>query len=464
MPRDHSFLTSVPESDAVSASSGTGAERSAPRGVRRRNPLLSVGFILLMLGLIAFAVYQCARHLTVDLNTLRTQQITDTVYADLELYVFRDEAAVSAGAGNLFLYGVQDGEKVAVGARLFDAYRAADGETAALQAQLELYGTRIAQLERTAGSGAVSATALLAEAEKQYREALAATAAGNMQGTTQSGEALVAALNAYHAAANGDSLQAGVEALRAEQAALVADLTPVGTQSTDRAGWFFYESDGLEGLFTVEQALSLTPDSLSALAARLEQSRDGADPAAGRMLYSSLYYLAATLPAAEATGFEEGASYRVYCGDAAGSQMLLTCERCETVDGETLLVFSTQDAPTLVTGTRRLTVQLVLESTTGYRVPTGALVRVTSPTTGEIVTGVYILGGNRVELARIEIAVERDGYVIAKTEDVVQAELDDEEADPAWVSAIEADGWSFLKLNDRMITGGRNLYEGKVIS
>lgn len=462
--RDHHALADVPGDGTMRTSRATRASSGASRGGRRRSTALSVGFILLMLGLIAFAVYQCARHLTVELNTLRTQQITDTVYADLELYVFRDEAAVEAGEGNVFLYDVQDGEKVPVGKKLFEAYRAADSEAAdALQAQLELYGTRIAGLESASGNGTVGATAMLAEAEKRYREALASTAAGQVQGATRSGEALMAALEAYRAAANGDSLSAEVDALRQEQAALVTELRHTDTRSTNRAGWFFYESDGLESVFTVEQAKSLTPDKLSELAATVEQSRDSGSTA-GRMLYSSLYYLAATLPAEDATRFEVGVTYRVLCGDAAESQMLLTCETCDTADGQTLLVFTTQDAPTLVTTTRRLIVQTVLESTTGYRVPTGALVSVTSPTTGETVTGVYVLGGNRVEFARVEILTERDGYVIVKTEDAVQAALDDEEADPAWVSAIKEDGWSFLKLNDRMITGGRNLYEGKVIS
>lgn len=465
--RDHRALADVPGDGTMRASRATRASSGASRGGRRRSTALSVGFILLMLGLIAFAVYQCARHLTVELNTLRTQQITDTVYADLELYVFRDEAAVEDGEGNVFLYDVQDGEKVPVGKKLFEAYRTADVEAAdALQAQLELYGTRIAGLESASGNGTVGATAMLAEAEKRYREALASTAAGQVQGATRSGEALMAALEAYRAAANGDSLSAEVDALRQEQAALVTELRHTDTQSTDRAGWFFYESDGLESVFTVEQAKSLTPDKLSELAATVEQSRDS-ESTAGRMLYSSLYYLAATLPAEDATRFEVGVTYRVLCGDAAESQLLLTCEACkagETADEQTLLVFTTQDAPTLVATTRRLIVQTVLESTTGYRVPTGALVSATSPTTGETVTGVYVLGGNRVEFARVEILTERDGYVIVKTEDAVQAALDDEEADPAWVSAIKEDGWSFLKLNDRMITGGRNLYEGKVIS
>lgn len=62
-----------------------------------------------------------------NINTLRTQEITDTAYSDLVLYLFRDEETVTAGGGNVFLYGVRDGEKVGVGKTLGSAYVTMDG-------------------------------------------------------------------------------------------------------------------------------------------------------------------------------------------------------------------------------------------------------------------------------------------------------------------------------------------------
>ena len=53
---------------------------SRRRSPKRRKPgrtrsLLSAGFILLMLGIIGFSIYQVTKHITVGLNTLRTQDI-----------------------------------------------------------------------------------------------------------------------------------------------------------------------------------------------------------------------------------------------------------------------------------------------------------------------------------------------------------------------------------------------------
>jgi hypothetical protein len=67
-----------------------------------------------------------------------------------------------------------------------------------------------------------------------------------------------------------------------------------------------------------------------------------------------------------------------------------------------------------------------------------------------------------VEFRKISIYVRRDGYVIAETYEDVRAYLDslsDEEYEKR-----TADGWSYLTLNDNIITGGSELYEGKVIN
>ena len=81
------------------------------------------------------------------------------------------------------------------------------------------------------------------------------------------------------------------------------------------------------------------------------------------------------------------------------------------------------------------------------------------------VTGVYILAGNVVEFRKISIYVRRDGYVIAETYEDVKAYLEGlSESDPEEYARRTADEWGFLGLNDNIITGGNELYEGKVIS
>lgn len=454
----------IPDDGRTPSENRGGGSRDSRRRRKPTHALLNVGFVCLMLGLISFAVYQCARHLTTGLNTLRTQEITDTVYTDLTLYLFRDEAAVNPQNGNLFLYAVCDGEKVPTGKTLGSIYVATDADT--LQDQLDRYGDRLQKLESDRFGGLTGATDALATAEAQYRVALAASAAGRPEAASLAEEELLAALNAYYAALGGTDMTVSADSLRREQAALVAGLPQVGSLTAERAGWFFYDSDGLEAYFASSRVNTMTIEDFRALTAYADGVRDAdlGAAAAGKLVYSSLTYAATCLPAEDASRFAVGTRYRALCGDAAGSELTLTCVRNEAIGDEALVVFSTQDAPELLLTVRSLTVEAVLETVSGYRVPTSALVNLESPATGETVTGVYVLSGNRVVFRRVAVRAERDGYVILRTVDEVQAVLEDPETDPAWVAGIKADGWSFLSLNDRVITGGRNLYEGKVIS
>ena len=131
-------------------------------------------------------------------------------------------------------------------------------------------------------------------------------------------------------------------------------------------------------------------------------------------------------------------------------------------DGEgALVVFRSEDMPEGFGFERSFSAETVALRTTGYRIPTEAVVTLHSKETGEDVTGVYILAGNVVEFRKISIHVRRDGYIIADTYEDVKAYLDslsDEE-----YAERTADGWGYLGLNDNIITSGNELYEGKVI-
>ena len=107
-------------------------------------------------------------------------------------------------------------------------------------------------------------------------------------------------------------------------------------------------------------------------------------------------------------------------------------------------------------------VETVARTTSGYRIPTEALVTLHADETGEDVTGVYILSGGVVEFRKVRIRVRRDGYIIAETYEEVQALLDTYTEEQ--YKAATADGWSYLRLNDNIITSGNELYEGKMIS
>ncbi len=62
---------------------------------------------------------------------------------------------------------------------------------------------------------------------------------------------------------------------------------------------------------------------------------------------------------------------------------------------------------------------------------------------------------------RVIPAAEGDGYTVARTWRDTRTLL--ATLDEAQQQTVADEGWSFLQMNDLVITGGRNLYEGKTV-
>lgn len=435
-------------------------------GAGRARALLNAGFIILMLGIIGFAVYQVARHMTVGLNTLRTQEILDETYVRLELYVFRDEQPFYAEGSDTYLYDVRNGERVGVGHSIGTAYRAGDAASPDLQAELNAYGDRIALLEELGGLGTPADARDTAEAvDRDYLGLLEAANGGDLSAVQGYADSMLDGISRYDILTGAAGSQS-VSSLKAERDALTAGLTRVSGMTTDKSGYFYYDCDGYESVFDYASAMTMTPAEFRELTTR--EAYSVAEGVVGKMVYSTVWYAATYISLSDGAievfqqGIANGTTYTMLCDDSAGTELHMTVERMVPDEGGALVVFSSQDMPRDFDLSRRFTAETVALRTGGYRIPTEALVTLHSKETGEDVTGVYILSGNVVEFRKISIYVRRDGYVIAETYEDVKAYLDslsDEE-----YQKRTADGWSYLALNDNIITSGNELYEGKVIS
>lgn len=432
----------------------------------RAKALLNAGFILLMLGIIGFGIYQVARHMTVGLNTLRTQEILDESYVQLELYLFRDEQPLFCEGSDTYLYDVRDGERVGVGRSIGTAFRAGDAATASeLQKKLNACGDRIALLRELGGLGTPADARDTAEAvDGHYLGLLDAAARGDLSAVNGYADSMLDGISRYDILTGAAGSQT-VSSLKAEQDALTAGLTRVSGMTTDRSGYFYYDCDGYESIFDYASAMTMTPAEFRDMTA--QQAYSVPAGVVGKMVYSTVWYAATYIPLSDGAieVFQQGmvnrTTYTMLCGDSAGTQLHMTVERLVPDENGALVVFSSQDMPRGFGFPRRFTAETVALRTGGYRIPNEALVTLHSKETGEDVTGVYILAGNVVEFRKISIYVRRDGYIIAETFDDVKAYLDSLPEEE--YAERTADGWSYLRLNDNIITRGNELYEGKVI-
>ena len=447
---------------------GKNAVHKATAG--RVRPLIRAGVVLLLCGLIGFSVYQVARHMTTGLSTLRTQEIVDVSYVELELYLFRDETVVTVEGGDVAAYNVANGERVGVGTSLGTAYAAGEMDATAikaLQTRLNANASRLALLSSVGGLGTPADARAEAEAvDRYYLGLLDAAERGDLAAVNGFAGQMQDGIGRYDVLTGSGSGTDIAASIRAEQQKLLGELALVSDFSTDRSGYFYHEVDGYEAVFPYGEAMTMTPEAFRAMTG--SAAAVATPGAVGKMVYSAIWYAAAYVPLDDPAvevfqqGIATGARYRVTCADSAETEIVLSIERLVPDEMGVLLVFSSQDMPAGFDFSRVLRVETVARTTSGYRIPTEALVVLHSDKTGEDVTGVYILSGGVVEFRKVRIRVRRDGYIIAETYEEVQALLDTY-TDEQYKTAT-ADGWSYLRLNDNIITSGNELYEGKMIS
>ena len=419
---------------------------------------LKTGFVLIMLGLMTYAVYQCVQHMTVGLDTLRTQEITEESYTALRLFVFRNEEALASG-GDVVAYRVADGERVGVGATLATVYTCPDGQDAgALQDQLTQLALRMAAVDNPVGAARPEAgDDLLNAIDQCYLALLEASAAGNAGEALALSKRLEEHLNDYAALTDGAGQGGGAMAtLKSLQAALEQSMTAVGNVKTDRSGYFYYRIDGYENVFDVSLVDTMTPAEFLTMTTTSAGIPDR--PVAGKMVYTPTWYAAAYVDLADVATFQDGVgqTYTVTVNDGSDTRIPLTLMRVEPDANGALLVFRSQAMPDGFDFPRSFTAVTKTDSVSGYRIPTDALVELND---GEM--GVYVLEGNVVELRRVMLKARYDGYVVVETYETVQAIM--ESLDEATREEINPGDYAYLKLNDRIITRGTGLYEGKLV-
>ena len=215
----------------------------------------------------------------------------------------------------------------------------------------------------------------------------------------------------------------------------------VTTLSTPEAGLFYSATDGFEALLDGKIAQNMTySDYLS----YVEQIKRGEKTNEGvcKVVTDAYWYVCLPLDNTVARDLTEGTNYTLCFPQNDNRRIEMTLLRMESEYGEkqSLLVFGTRSVPTDFDFARIQKVSLVTGSYRGFRVPSQAVRYVD----GKV--GVYVTDGNKVRFRRIEILLSREGNCIVRCMDTTQAENSDT-----------------LRLYDKIILAGKDLYDGKYL-
>jgi len=390
----------------------------------------------------------------------------DTVNLGLETtgVLVREETVLSSSAAANRLVDLipAEGEKVAAGSTIATFYSSSSGletkqQIAALEAEIE-------QLQHVLNSTGSPANAAKVDAEvmdaiAQLRSAAATGDLSDLENETLSLRTLV--FKREHSYGDTDAA-AAVNALIQEKTSTLFRLrASLGSTSTalyaPKSGVFSSLVDGFEETLNPALLEWVTPSQLTAI-----QSRpSAADPSdMGKLITSSTWYFAATVPEEEAKGLQEGKEYSVLFSRDWSGEPRMTLERISQPDqGLVILVFSCRTNLSDTTLLRRQTVEVVTSTLTGIRVPRQALRAITETVVNEetgkeeevTTLGVYVVVGAKAEFKTVELLWEgEDIYLVKPLTDSNTANNDRADAER-------------LQVGDEILLSTAGIYDGKIV-
>jgi putative membrane fusion protein len=396
------------------------------------------GFVTLVLAMgIGYGLYQVIMQNRRAPRTLRAVITHVDEGVDLFGMLVRDETVLTKEAGRSYVLLVSSGERVSAKQAVGVSFSSkTDAET---YRQIRQLASKISDLSDPAGQGTAMDIVTYNRKIKSQTEDLVADAQLGKFDTplTEIKQMLGRYLTLRNMAVEADSNSGSalLALLKDEQKALKASISESGQYVyTKNAGYFCRYVDGREQLFTPEQVLAMTPEEFEKVK-QFPAQTISEDEVLGKLVGGHGWYFAAIVSEKESKLLEKGKEYTL---DLAETRMKATLQSVKAGENGTYLaVFYSQVPLPDVTLYREQPCQIVLNSYEGVKVPVEAL-RMNNG-----VTGVYVLEGARAVFKQVDILYTGDSYYLV---------------------SVGTENRKQLFINDRIIIGVKDLYDGKVIS
>ena len=428
--------------------------------MKQETVITRLTMLLLFVGVAAYFGIYTFRSLSDPFSSVLcyTHTVDETVEA--VGYVVRDEVVLPQQSGVVDILP-EEGEKVAAGETVAVVYQdasALDQKLAIRQLELELEQLEYS-LRQDSGRGDI------ARLDQDIMDAMvelrADTAAGDFSRLEENAMQLKSMV--FHRNYTYNNNMESVESITAmikEVSSRLQALKKQSAQDSRRVtapipGVYSGQVDGLEGVLTVDTLEQLTVSGLEELPG-VSVDQEGQT---GKLITDTRWYFAAVVAEAGVKDLREGSRITLRFSREHIGDIPAVVERIsQPEEGKVLVVASSTRQLSRVTLLRRQTAELILESTTGIRVPKSAL-RVEEKTSVDEKTGEETITQQTVVYAVVGMQAERKPVaILAEEEDFFLVE-------PVEVENVQ--NTTALKKNlrpgDEIIVTAKNLYDGKVV-
>ena len=350
--------------------------------------------------------------------------------------IIRKETLVTNSKDGVLHFVTPDGSRVAKNGVVANIY--SNSSASITVSKIDILKSQIADIEDILGYNDIEAANLELinlKISNALGEVIFAGAGGNYSGMEEYTEALLSANNRKQVALGVTTgLLKRKEELKRELESLSATLPSAkGSIKAKESGYFVSKTDGYENVLKTDDLNKITVDFLSSATPEKREA-----DVIGKIVSDYEWYIAATVSLNDSLKYKEGQSLKLLTTVKSSPTLQVTVKQINISETEekAVLIFACSDMNSELATIRSGNMTVVNKEYSGLRIPKKALRVVDSK------KGVYVQNGMQINFVPVEVIYRNDNYIICEK----QNSNDD-----------------YLKLYDKVVVKGKNLYDGKIV-
>lgn len=391
--------------------------------------LLSLFIIVIAVGQMFFAGGEKLTTETALVYSMEEEVPFEGVY-------MRDETLIYSSGNGVISYEHADGSKVGKSSVIARRYK--NESEIEYRREIEELTKHIEVLEsaeKLIGTDNSQLEVITSQINEQHSKLISAILDGDYSGAKELQSGMLEALCKREITLQeSDGYSEKISELESRIAQLEARLSgDVTSVLADGTGYFVSNVDGYEGEISLSDTESMTAERIESIINNPDKSRGSA---IGKLISGYTWRVAAVIDKENLFGINEGSSVTLRVGSAGMLIDAKVVSVTDTDDGRAVYIFECDRLTSEVVEGRTARFKLVINSYGGLRVSRDAI---RYDENNE--RGVYIVRGTSLAFKKINVIYWGEDYVICSQEG----------------------GDDYLKLYDRIVTEGKDLYDGKVV-
>ena len=394
-------------------------------------------FKIIVLGLaVIFIINQLVSSLYMPVKTENAVFYTANDGFKITGHIIRGETLITTNADGVLHFVTPDGSRVAKGGVVANIY---NSESASITvSQMDVLKAQIKDIEDILSYNDIEAANLElinSKIANALSDVIFSSAGGNYSEMEEFTENLLSANNRKQVALGVTTgLSERLATLKAELERLTATLPAVkGNITAKESGYFVSKADGYENVLTTEDLNKITPEFLSSAKPQNIDSN-----VIGKIVSDYEWYVAATVSINDSLKYKEGQELKLLTTVKSSPTLLTTVKQVNISETEekAVIIFACSDMNSELATVRTGNMTVVNKEYSGLRIPKKALRVVKSQ------KGVYVQNGMQINFVPVDVVYRNDSYIICKKQN---------------------ENGNYLKLYDKVVVKGKNLYDGKII-